>query len=1177
MKKIFNGRWLYPYLPKISLKMKLTTLLLILSLVKIQASSYSQNTKLSLKLKEVTIEQVFNKIESVSEYRFLFESNQIDLDRKVSLNVDKQKIDNVLNLLFKGTPTVYYINDRQIILKNEKEIVNQGVILDSKKTIQQGILVNGVVKDALGMPIPGVNVIEKGTKNGIQTDLDGKFSIKVNSATSELVFSFIGYETTTKVVGQSKTMTIVLKDESATLNEIVVIGYGSAKKGDLTGSVAAVSGEDLKKTNMNNVAESLTGRIAGVQVTSAEGSPDADIKIRVRGGGSLTQDASPLVIVDGFPIASLNDIAPSDIETITVLKDASSTAIYGSRGANGVILVTTKKGKDGKISVSFNTFYGLKKIANTIDVLNPEEYVRLQYEYVNRFDTDDSSFQQYLGQWSDRDLYSGMKGNNWQKQLYGRVGETRNRDLGIRGGTDKMNFNFNYANIDEKTIMLGSKYRRNNLSLALKSKASDKIDLSFTMRYSDTKINGGGTNEQNAKSVSADARLRNSVAFSPIPIPGVTDQNIDDTNGDFLVHPFTALADNDRLQNRKNFNVLGGISYEILPGLKLGSDLGLDNYNYQDYRFYGSSTFYVKNQVAAENQNKPALTISDRKNVTFRIANTANYDFKKKLGDNHSLKLLLGQELIKTNSTELASEIDGFPVFFNFENAKNLSSQGVALFTETNYAPEDKLLSYFGRLTYDYKNRYLLTATYRADGSSKFLGNNRWGYFPSAAVAWKLSEEDFLKDVSWLKLLKIRFSYGQAGNNNIPVGQTSLLFNSNTTTWINNVSNFWSASKVMPNPDLKWETTITNNIGLDYDLFNGKLTGSVEVYKNKTKDLLINFPVSGTGYDTQYRNMGETQNTGIEASLNITAINKPNYGLSFSLNFGMNKNRINSLGIMNDFGIATNWASTAIGNDFVVRAGQPMGLMYGYKSDGRYEVTDFDYNGSTYTLRSDVPSNSEIVGTVAPGVMKLKDINGDGKVDANDQTVIGNANPKHTGGFVINANAYGFDLSAAFNYSFGNDIYNANKIEYSTLFDTASQQYRNLSTIMASSNRWTNINAEGNIVTDPTELTALNANSSLWSPFMTRYVFSDWAVEDGSFLRLNTLSLGYTIPADALSKYKISKLRFYVTANNVFVITKYSGLDPEVSTIRRTPLTPGVDFSPFPRSRQVSFGLNLNF
>jgi TonB-linked SusC/RagA family outer membrane protein len=474
-------------------------------------------------------------------------------------------------------------------------------------------------------------------------------------------------------------------------------------------------------------------------------------------------------------------------------------------------------------------------------------------------------------------------------------------------------------------------------------------------------------------------------------------------------------------------------------------------------------------------------------------------------------------------------------------------------------------------------DRYLLNATFRADGSSKFLGSNRWGYFPSAAVAWKISEEEFLKSVDWLNTLKVRLSYGEVGNNNIPSGQTVQNFESRTTTFLNGIPNYWAASNTLANPDLKWETTVTKNLGLDFDLFRGRISGSVEAYKNTTEDLLINFPVPGTGYATQYRNMGEVQNTGIEASLNVSAIEKEDYGLSFSFNIGFNKNKINSLGVMDDFGQNTNWASTQIGNDYVVNVGEPIGLMYGFQSDGRYEVSDFDYNAGTgtYTLKSGVVDN-QWLGNVMPGTMKLKDLNGDGIVDVNDQTIIGDSNPKHTGGFVINAYAYGFDLSAAFNWSVGNDIYNANKIEFTTSNQNA--QYRNLSTIMADGNRWTNLDpVSGQLVTDPVQLEAMNANTTMWSPYMSRFVFSDWAVEDGSFLRLNTLTLGYTVPESLISQIGISKLRFYATANNVFIITDYSGLDPEVSTRRRTPLTPGVDYSPFPRSRQLVFGLNLNF
>ncbi|WP_339920523.1 TonB-dependent receptor [uncultured Flavobacterium sp.] len=1047
------------------------------------------------------------------------------------------------------------------------------LFVSNEMCAQNGMTIGGIVKDATNMPIPGVNIIEKGTKNGTVTDFDGKFSLRVSGSNSVLVFSYLGYETFSKTVGQAKSLNVVLKDSNSKLNEVVVIGYGTSRKSDLTGSVVSIAGEDLKKLSIASVAEALTGRLAGVQVTSSEGSPDSEIKIRIRGGGSLTQDSSPLIIVDGFPVNSMSDISPSDIANITVLKDASSTAIYGSRGANGVIIVTTKTGKDGKMTVSFNSFFGFKKIANTIDVLQPDDFVKWQYEYA-LLKNDLSSYEKYFGKWQDYDQYAGMKANNWQKQIYGRLGEARSRDLGIRGGTDKLSYNFNYARYDEKAIMVGSDFTRNNLSFSLKNKASDKIDLSFTMRYSDTEVNGGGTNEQNEVS-SADARLRHSVGYSPIPLPGLTTDNTDEALSSYLVNPFVSVADNDRKQTRKNYNLLGSFSWEILKNLKLKSDVGLDNYNYKDYRFYGRSTYYVSNIPAAENQGSPAIIISNRDNLRFRNANTLNYDFKNLIGDNHGLKVLIGQEMIKYKSNEIESTIHGFPKFFDFNDSRNLSSQGTPQAVDNNYSPDDKLLSFFGRVNYDIKNRYLFTATYRADGSSKFLGDNRWGYFPAAAVAWKLSEEDFLKNVSWLNALKVRLSYGQAGNNNIPTGQTVQSFQSSSSAWINGVSNYWSASKTLANPDLKWETTVTQNVGLDYELFKGRVSGSVEMYKNVTKDLLVRFPVPGTGYDSQYRNMGETQNTGVEASLNLVAIDKADYGLNFSFNIGFNKNRINSLGLLEDFGQNTNWASSAIGNDYVVNVGQPIGLMYGYKSDGRYEVSDFDYAAGKYTLKTDVANSSNIIGTLRPGSMKLKDVNGDGTVDASDLSIIGNANPKHTGGFVINGNAHGFDLSAAFNWSVGNDVYNANKIEFTT--SNTNGQYRNLSSEMADGNRWTNLNAAGQLVTEPGELAALNTNTTMWSPYMKNFVFSDWAVEDGSFLRLNSLSLGYTLPESLISKLGISKFRFYATANNVFILTNYSGLDPEVSTRRNTPLTPGVDYSPFPRSRQVVFGLNLNF
>lgn len=1049
-----------------------------------------------------------------------------------------------------------------------------GLSMSNLSYAQKGSVISGVVKDDTGFPLPGVNIIEKGTKNSTSTDLDGKYIIKIKDANSQLVFSYLGFETVTQVVGNKTTFNLEMKSENSKLNEVVIVGYGTTKKSDLTGSVATIGGADLKKQSIPNVGEALTGRIAGVKVTTTEGSPDADVNIRIRGGGSLTQDASPLYIVDGFPIARISDVSPSDIDTMTVLKDASSTAIYGSRGANGVILITTKKGKSGKVTVAYNMSYGVKELAKTLDVLPVGDYAKWQYEYAMLTSKMDN-FTKNFGNYQDLDQYQNLKSNDWQQQVFGRLGETAMRDLGIRGGSDVLSYNFNYAHYDETAIMRDSDYKRDNLSLSLKSKAGEKVDLTMTVRYANTVVNGGGSTISGENT--RDSRLKNTLLYTPMPLNGLTTDDTDEATSSNLVNPLTIISDTDRLQNRVNYNLLGGFGWKLLDDLKFNSDFGLNDYATSDFRFYGSSTYFVKNNVEVEYQGMPAMGIQLTKEKTFRNANTLNYDFKKLLGNAHKLKLLLGQEMINTTRNVSSTMIQGFPSFFDFEAAKNLSTQGTPLSVDNYNFADDKLLSFFGRVNYDINNRYLFTASYRADGSSKFLGDNRWGYFPSAAVAWKINEENFLKNVDWINALKLRLSYGQAGNNNIPTGQTTKYFNSNQTVYINGVDSYLAASNTLSNDKLKWETTVTQNVGFDFDFFRGRISGSLDAYKNVTKDLLLRFPVIGIGYIDQYRNVGETQNKGVEASLNVVAVQKENYGLDFSFNIGINRGRINSLGSLDnlDSGSNSGWTSD-ITQDFTTRVGEPIGLMYGYVSDGRYEVSDFDYSGTTRVLAPGVANGNAILGTVNPGTMKLKDINGDGIITAADRTIIGNANPKYTGGFTLNGNAYGFDLSASFNFSYGNDVYNANKIYTTT--HTANSQYTNLSTIMADGVRWNNIDqATGALVTDPVQLAALNENTTMWSPLMRSNLLTDWAIEDGSFLRLNTLSLGYTLPDDLVSKIGLSKLRLYGTANNVFVITNYSGLDPEVSTRRSTPLTPSVDYSPYPRSRQFVMGLNLNF
>jgi TonB-linked SusC/RagA family outer membrane protein len=523
----------------------------------------------------------------------------------------------------------------------------------------------------------------------------------------------------------------------------------------------------------------------------------------------------------------------------------------------------------------------------------------------------------------------------------------------------------------------------------------------------------------------------------------------------------------------------------------------------------------------------------------------------------------------------LSNVLHGFPETFTFDEARKLTTQGKPNSIDNNFSPDDKLLSFFGRANYGYKEKYLLSATFRADGSSKFSKDNRWGFFPSVSGAWRISGEDFLQDAQWLSDLKLRASYGAAGNNRIPAGLLVQTFNNSTTTWVNGYDNYWAASKTMANPDLKWETTITRNIGLDFSLLNNRLSGTVDAYLNKTNNLLIAYPVGGTGYDIQYRNIGNTQNKGLEFSLNWAALRKENFDLSLNANIAFNRNKVLDLGAVENIPGTSRWASTAINMDYLVEKGAPVGRMYGYISDGRYEVDDFEgYISNQWKLKEGVATAADVVGTMRPGAMKLKDVNGDGMISVADRTIIGNANPLNTGGFSINSRIYNFDLAAYFNWSYGNDIYNANKIEY-----TSTSQYfsRNMTSEMASGNRWTNLREDGTISNDPAELAQMNANTTMWSPYMRSFVFSDWAVEDGSFLRMTTLTLGYTLPKQISSRLRMQNMRIYASGYNLWLLTNYTGFDPEVSTRRQTPLTPGVDYSAYPKSKSFLFGLNVNF
>ena len=1046
----------------------------------------------------------------------------------------------------------------------------------------QTITATGNVKDATGDPIIGASIVEKGnTSNGTITNLNGDFSLKV-PANATLIVSYIGMKTQEIAIKGKNKIDVTLSDDTKALDEVVVIGYGTAKRKDITGSVATVSSEVLSAVPVASATEALQGKMAGVQITTTEGSPDAEMKIRVRGGGSITGDNTPLFIVDGFPVESISDIPASDIEDMTVLKDASSTAIYGSRGANGVILVTTKSGKEGKLSVSYNTYYSWKKMAKTLETLSATDYVKWQREYA-LLRGNESKFTSLFGNWQDADLYENAPTNDWQDQVFGRTGNTFNHSLTISGGSDKTKFNMGYAHMNDKAIMLGSSFRRDNLSLKLNHKVNDKVSLDFSMRYANTTVNGAGANESKSEVSSADSRMKNVMIYPMFNFPDLSDSYDPDFQ---LTNPITSVYDTDRKQNRQTFNMNGSFSWEIFKNFKFKTEFGLDWYYNTDKKYYGPSTYNARTNSSDTEGVHPMAYFADTQRKTFRNTNTVNYNFKDIIKNkDHNLNVLVGEETINKKSSLNDDRLSFFPVSFTASQAWALSSQGTPYSVDKYTNADDNLLSYFGRVNYDFQSKYLISGTFRADGSSKFSKGNRWGYFPSAAVAWRISSEKFMeKTQNWLDDLKIRFSYGTAGNNNIPADQTSPVWSSGSTTWLNQFPSYWTSGiasgqsgSYASNPDLKWETTVTRNVGLDYTLFGGKLTGSIEYYKNTTKDLLIAFPVSGSGYDYQYRNLGKTENKGFEISLTWNIIS--NYELSFNGNVGFNKNKVKNLGTLSQYPASSGWASTQIQDDFIVKPGHSVGEIYGYVTAGRYEVSDFeDYyaSGEKWVLKQDVASNAGVIGAsyLRPGALKLKNIDdSDNVIDEKDRTVIGNTNPKASGGFALSGRVYGFDLSANFTYSIGNDVYNANKIEYTSSYQ---YYYRNMIDIMAEGKRWTNLDANGNLVNDPAQLAALNANTTMWSPY-TSYVLTDWAVEDGSFLRLSTLTVGYTLPQSLTRKVGINNLRFYATCYNVFCLTGYSGFDPEVSTRNKTALTPGVDYSAYPKSRQFVIGLNLNF
>lgn len=1049
--------------------------------------------------------------------------------------------------------------------------------------------IKGAVTDDKGAPVAGVSVIVKGTHNGTTTDAAGKFifTIPGGSGKVTLIFSYLGYKQLETTADGTNPVTVSLQREDNSLDDIVVIGYGTAKKRDLTGSVSSVGTKDLKDVPVNTVAEALAGRLAGVQVTTTEGRPGADILVRVRGGGSISQDNTPLYIVDGIPVDNaLSLLAPQEIETINVLKDAASTAVYGARGANGVVVITTKGGKDMKTRVSYDGYAGVRQITKTLDVLNPYDYVMYQYQRYNGSTDDKATFAKTYGRWEDLDIYKKMPFTNWQNEVFGRNAINNTHVVSVTGGSKATTFNVNVSNSKEDGIMLESGYRRTLASLKFDHRATDKFRVGFSARYSRQRIDGVGTSNTGSQ---GNNRLRNTVRYKPFVAPGEEDNtNIDEFDPDYanltnLTNP-VMLAHNELKYDYKNDVIVNGYaSYDILPNLTVKSVVGVTAYNEKVNSYSGKVT-----ALARQNANMPVVGINTSDNFSFTNSNTITY--KQTIG-NHKFDVVVGQEIYQTKLTSFNSTIKWMPVDLTVDQAfagiqKATPPSGQIQDPPTTSELSNKLASFFGRANYSYKDKFLLTGTLRYDGSSKFLYQNAWGAFPAFAAAWRISQEPFMENVSFVSDLKLRASMGTAGNNRID----NDLFR---TTYTTTTSSYAFDESVTPglappayaNPRLKWETTVSRNIGLDFTILRNRLNGSIDYYYNTSRDLLLTaqVPVT-TGYAFQQQNVGKTLNTGLELQLAANIMNTKNFSWNASFNIAHNRNEIRSLGRdpmgnpLTSYLTQSTWVNSM--NDFKVEVGKPIGQFYGYVTDGFYTVDDFNYNSAnqTYTLKSDVPNSSAAaLGNRAPqpGDLKLKKLSDskDMTIGADDMTVLGNAQPKFTGGLNQQFSYKGFDMSIFVNWSVGAKEYNANALEFTTTY-----QYKDNNMLAIMKDRYKLFDDNGNKVTDPATLSAMNANAKYWTPSLGNYFLHSFAIEDASYLRIQNITIGYSLPQSLLQKTKVfSRFRIYATVNNLYTFTKYTGYDPEANTRRTTPLTPGVDYAAYPRSRFFLGGVNVSF
>lgn len=1095
-------------------------------------SAYSQD--ISLKINNVTVKEAMERVKKDTGYSFIFSSKDVNTNQRVSVSVSDASIEEVIKQILKGQQGLdYEIQGKKIVLRKAQPV--------SSQESQEKKAVSGKVLDTNGEPVIGATIMEKGTTNGTITDFDGNFTLNVADG-ANIEVSYVGFQSQELKAIYGNNMAITLKEDTEVLDEVVVVGYGTMKKSDLTGSVSSIKVDELKNGVGTSVDQMLFGKSAGVTVVQNSGEPGGGFSINIRGASSINAGVSPLYVIDGIPVDNsraiesgsivgfdssrtprnpMSSINPSDIASIEILKDASATAIYGSRGANGVVLITTKSGAEGKAKVSYSGTISISSPANKLDLLNAQDYKRVLNEII-----DEELKSGYTADEAYRvgDIANNGIGTNWQDQIMKNNAISHEHQLSFSGGSEKTNYyaSINYANQDG--IVKGSNFERWGARLNLKSKVNDRLTISFNATgsyiHDEYVANGYGVNESAGVLYSA-------INYDPTLAVKDEDGNYVRSNILSIDNPVALQEGMTSFADTYRFFASAYGEYKIIDGLTAKLSLGTDFLNENRKNFVSSITQQGQNNGGiGSNQNG--------EKTNYIIEGTLNYNktFKK-----HTVGGLFGMSYQRFINTNMNSRAADFPD--ESLGADNLQLGNMETYRITNSVTGNRLASYISRFNYSYDNRYLATVTFRADGSSRFGKNHRFGYFPSAALGWKISNESFLREFKPLSQLKLRLSWGRTGNQEI--GNYPAI-----STYSSGGSAIWGGSAVIgtkpskiPNPDLKWETTDQYNVGLDFGFFNNRINGSVDYFWKRTSDMLLELPIpQSTGYNSQMTNIGQIDNNGLEFSLNTVNIDTHDFSWESNFTLSAMKNEVIDLGGIDEIIVGAGYLH--VDQVAIRRPGVPLNAYYGYEVEGVWQVDD-DY--------------SKMKEDYAPGDLKYVDQNKDGVIDDKDRVVLGDSFPDFQWSFGNTFNYKNLSLYVFFEGVQGVEMLNGNLIDNYFPLSFRRNKFSELYL-----NRWTENN--------PT-----NEYPSFNNPLKHgRKVCNSRTISDASYVRLKTIRLSYTLPRFCKA---ISSLQVYVSAENLITWTDYIGLDPTVNSNNNVNFR--MDFNSYPSARTYMFGVKLDF